>query len=473
MTAGSTSAPSPPADTFWGAAREALAGTERDFTEGGMRRAILVLAIPMVLETLMEALFAVVDVYFVASLGADAVAAVGLTESMLTMVYSLAMGLSIATTATVSRRIGEKNAAAAAVAAVQSIFLALAAAVALGVPSALGGRWLLAAMGASPAVTSIGGGYTEWILGGSATVLLLFVNNAIFRGAGDAALAMRVLWFANGINIVLDPCLIFGWGPFPEMGVTGAAVATVIGRGCGVLFQFYLLARRRGRVRIEAAHFRFDPAVAWRLVRVSANGFLQNFVATASWIALVRIIAMFSSAAVAGYTVAIRIIFFSLMPSWGLSNAAATLVGQNLGAGKPDRAERSVWLTGLYNMLFLGVVGAAYIAVPGWLVGLFTSEADVAATGVDCLRYLAFGYLFYAWGMVLVQAFNGAGDTWTPTVINLFCFWMIEIPLAWALAQTAGLGPRGVFVAIPIAESTFTVVAILLFRRGRWKLKKI
>jgi putative MATE family efflux protein len=462
-----------PAAAFWRAAREAIAGTEQDFTEGRLEHAILLLAIPMVLETCMEALFGIVDVFFVSSLGADAVAAVGLTESMLSMVYALAMGLSMATTAMVARRIGEKNAGGAATAAVQSIVISLIVATVIGISGALAAPRLLRAMGASPGVISTGTGYTVWILGGSATVLLLFVNNAIFRGAGDAVLAMRVLWFANAINIVLDPCLIFGWGPFPKLGVTGAGVATVIGRSAGVAYQFILLARRRGRVRIHPQHLRFDPAVSWRLVRVAANGFFQSFVATASWIGLVRIIAMFSSAAVAGYTIAIRIIVFSFMPSWGLSNAAATLVGQNLGAGKSDRAERSVWLTGFYNMLFLGAIGAVFVVIPDRLVGLFTSDTAVLETGAGCLRYLAWGYLFYAWGMVMVQSYNGAGDTWTPTVINLFCFWLLEIPLAWALARAAGMGPKGVFLAIPIAESVFTVVAILLFRRGRWKTKKI
>lgn len=458
---------------FRHAMKEAIAGTQQDFTEGPLGRAIVLLAIPMVLETCMEALFGIVDVYFVSSLGADAVAAVGLTESMLAMVYSLAMGLSIATSAMVARRIGEKNSNGAAVAAVQSIAIGVTVATAIGVAGALAAPRLLRAMGASAAVVSTGSGFTTWILGGSAAVVLLFVNNAIFRGAGDAVLAMRVLWFANAINIVLDPCLIFGWGPFPKLGVTGAGVATVIGRTAGVAYQFILLARRRGRVHILPEHLRFEPAVALRLVRVSANGFFQSFIATASWIVLVRIIAMFSSAAVAGYTIAIRIIVFSFMPAWGLSNAAATLVGQNLGAGKPGRAERSVWLTGFCNMLFLGTVGLVFVLFPARLVGVFTSDAAVVATGVDCLRYLAYGYLFYAWGMVMVQSYNGAGDTATPTMINLLCFWVIEIPLAWALAHTAGLGPKGVFLAIPFAEAMFTVVAMLLFRQGRWKTKRI
>ncbi len=461
------------ATDFRRAMKEAIAGTQQDFTEGPLGRAILLLAVPMVLETCMEALFGIVDVYFVSSLGADAVAAVGLTESMLSMVYSLAMGLSIATSAMVARRIGEKNSDGAAVAAVQAIVISIVVAAAIGVAGALVAPRLLRAMGASTTVVSTGSGFTTWILGGSAAVVLLFVNNAIFRGAGDAALAMRVLWFANAINIVLDPCLIFGWGPFPKLGVTGAGVATVTGRVAGVAYQFILLARRRGRVRILPEHLRFEPAVAWRLARVSANGFFQSFIATASWIGLVRIIAMFSSAAVAGYTIAIRIIVFSFMPAWGLSNAAATLVGQSLGAGKPDRAERSVWLTGFWNMLFLGTVGLVFIVFPARLVGVFTSDAAVVATGVDCLRYLAYGYLFYAWGMVMVQSYNGAGDTATPTMINLLCFWAIEIPLAWALAHTAGLGPKGVFLAIPFAEAMFTVVAMLLFRQGRWKAKKI
>ncbi|MBI4874815.1 MAG: MATE family efflux transporter [Acidobacteria bacterium] len=459
--------------TFWRAVRESVAGTEQDFTSGNLGRAIVLLSIPMVLETCMEALFGIVDVYFVSSLGADAVAAVGLTESVMTLVYALAMGLSIATTAMVSRRVGEKDPDGAALAATQSIVLSLIAASVTGLAGVLAAPGLLRVMGASRAVVGIGTGYTMWILGGSAAVLLLFVNNAVFRGAGDAVLAMRVLWFANAINIVLDPCLIFGWGPFPRLGVTGAGVATVIGRSAGVVYQFVLLARRQGRVRIRREHLRFDPAVAGRLIRVSTNGFFQNFVSTASWVGLVRIVSLFSSAAVAGYTIAIRIIVFSFMPSWGLSNAAATLVGQNLGAAQPERAARSVWVTGFYNMLFLALAGAIFVIFPAPLVGLFTSDKAVLKTGIDCLRYLACGYPFYAWGMVMVQSFNGAGDTATPTMINLVCFWLIEIPLAWALARVLGMGPTGVFLAIPIAESAFTVVAMLLFRRGRWKTKRI
>jgi len=473
MDAEITLGPPRPGAGFWRSVREAVAGTEQDFTEGAMGRAIVLLAIPMVLETCMEALFGVVDVYFLSSLGADAVAVVGLTETILSMIYALGMGLGMATTAMVARRIGEKNADGAAVAAVQAIIIGVAVAALVGVSGAMAAPALLKAMGASESAIKTGTGFTAWVLGGSAAVMLLFVNNAIFRGAGDAVLAMRVLWLANGINIVLDPCLIFGWGPFPELGVTGAGVATTIGRSVGVAFQFILLARRSGRVRILGRHLRFNPSVCRRLVRVSTNGFLQFFISQASWIGLVRIIAMFSSTAVAGHTIAIRIIVFSLMPSWGLGTAAATLVGQNLGAGKPDRAEKSVWLAGFYNMLFLIVVGVAFVAFPARLVGLFTSDPAVLAVGVDCLRYLAVGYPFYAWGMVMVQSYNGAGDTWTPTVINFFCFWLIEIPLAWTLALPLGMGPKGVFLSIPIAESVFSAVAILLFRRGRWKTKKI
>ena len=428
--------------SYWASVRESLRGSTQDFTEGRLSRAILLLAIPMFLEMAMESLFSIVDIFWVARLGPDAVAAVGLTESLLTIVFAVAMGISMATTAMVARRIGEKDPRGAAMAAVQAIFAGTAISALVGWAGILYARPLLHLMGASTGVLEAGHGYTTWILGGSFTVMQIFLINAIFRGAGDAAIAMRVLWFSNLVNIILDPCLIFGWGPFPEMGLTGAAVATVVGRGLGVTYQVFDMARGRGRVHIMRQDLRIVLPVMWRLLRVSLTGIFQFLVATSSWVVLVRIVAQFGSSALAGYTIAIRLIGFTIMPAWGLSNAAATLVGQNLGAGKPDRAETAVWRTGLYNMIFLGSVGAAFLLFAESLVGIFTSDDEVRRYAADCLRYVSYGYLAYAYGMVMVQAFNGSGDTTTPTVINVFCYWLWEIPLAWLLASPWKMGPE-------------------------------
>ena len=458
---------------WWATVRAAMRGSRHDYTTGPLGQAIVLLAIPMVMEMIMESVFAVADVFWVAHLGADAVATVGLTESLLTLIYTAAMGLSIGVTAMVARRIGEKNPAGAAEAAVQGIALGLLAAAVIGVAGVWLAPRLLAVMGATPAVQALGSSYARVMLGGNATILLLFLVNAIFRGAGDAAIAMRVLWLANGINIVLGPCLIFGIGPFPRLGVTGAAIATNIGRGTGVLYQLYRLWRGDGRVVIRRPQLRFQPAVMQTLLRLSGTGTLQVLIGTASWIGLIRIISSFGSEAVAGYTIAIRIIVFALLPSWGLANAAATLVGQGLGAGKPDRAERAVWLAGFYNMLFLGAVGAVFVALAGPIVSVFTRDLAVAPIAELCLRTISYGFLFYAYGMVLTQSFNGAGDAWTPTFINLGCFWLWEIPLAYLLARNAGLGPRGVALAVTLAFSTVAVVSALIFRRGRWKLRRV
>lgn len=455
------------------ALREAFAGTQRDFTEGSLGRAITLLAIPMVLEMSMESLFGLVDVFIVARLGADAVATVGVTESLLTMVFAVALGLSMATTAMVARRVGEKDHEGAAIAAVQSIAVGLIVSLPIGLAGAIYAKDLLSLMGAPEGVLRTGSAYTAWILGGNVTILMLFLINAIFRGAGDAAIAMRSLWLANAVNIVLDPCLIFGLGPFPELGLTGGAIGTTIGRGVGVLYQLRCLARSGRHIAVGRRHLRLDPAVMLRLVRVSLGGVFQMLIATASWLGLVRLLTPFGSAALAGYTIALRIIIVAILPSWGMSNAAATLVGQNLGAGKPDRAERSVWLTGLYNMIFLGGVAAFFITLAGPLIGLFTSEPDVIVIGVSCLRLVSYGYIFYAWGMVMVQAFNGAGDTVTPTWINLFCYWLFQIPLAWSLALPGGMGPSGIFLAITISESAIAVVGLVCFRQGRWKTRRI
>ncbi len=458
---------------FFSTVREALRGSHGDFTEVPIGRAVILLAIPMVLEMALESVFAVVDVFWVSRLGAPAVATVGLTESMLALIYALAIGLSMAATAMVARRIGERDRERAARTAVQAIMLGVLIAVPLGLAGALLAPRLLGWMGAAPDVVASGSRFTAVMLGGNIVIVLLFLINAIFRGAGDAAVAMRVLWLANAINLVLDPCLIFGWGPFPALGITGAAVATTTGRGIAVLVQLVTLARGTGRLAIRREHLRLDPKTMLALLRLSGSAIVQSLIGTASWIGLVRILSGFGSAALAGYTIAIRIVIFALLPSWGMSNAAATLVGQNLGAKKPDRAARSVFLAGLYNMTFLGVVGLGFFLFPGALVGLFTADAAVAPVATEGLRIIAAGFVFYAWGMVLVQSFNGAGDTWTPTVINFFVFWLWEIPLAWVLAVRVALGPRGVFLAITIAFSTLAVVGGLLFRRGKWKEKKV
>jgi len=452
--------------------REAVLGSRQDFTEGSIGRAIFMLAVPMILEMAMESLFGIINVFWVAHLGANETATVGVTESLLTLVFAVALGLSMATTATVARRIGEKDPEGAARAAFQSIVLGVLTSLPVAVIGIVFARELLAMMGAPAEVVAISS-YARIILGGNVVIMLLFLINAVFRGAGDASIAMRVLWLANLINIVLDPCLIFGLGPFPRLGVTGSAIATTIGRGVGVAFQLAVLFGGHARVKIDWRTARIDVVAMLRMVRLSVGGMFQFLVATASWLALMRIVAEFGSAALAGYTVALRILVVALLPSWGMSNAAATLVGQNLGAGKPQRAERSVWLSGFANMCFLGLVALAFIAFAENVIGIFTSDPEVVPYGVACLRFISYGYVFYAYGMVMVQAFNGAGDTATPTWINLGCYWLFQIPLAYSLAKPMGLGARGVFLAITISESLIAVVGILLFRRGVWKTQQV
>lgn len=462
-----------PQRSLWSSLVEAVRGSHQDYTSVSLNRAILLLAVPMVLEMVLESLFAVVDVAWVGRLGANAVATVGLTESMLSLVFAVGMGLSLSTTAMVARRIGEKNPEGAAVAAVQAIVLGLIVSLAIGLPCLLYAPQLLRLMGASPEIVAVGSGYTRICLGGSCAVLLLFLNNAIFRGAGDAAIAMRLLWVSNIINLILDPCLIFGVGPFPKLGVTGAALATFTGRSIGVMYQFYRLLKGTERIRILTRQIRVRFDVLWRLVRVSLTGILQFAIAHTSWIGLVRIVSIFGAAALAGYTIAIRVVIFAILPSWGLSNAAATLVGQNLGAGKPDRAEAAVWRTGFYNMLFLGGVGVFFVLFATPIVRLFISDPTVVPLGVACLRIISCGNIGYAYGMVMLQAFNGAGDTITPTIVNFFGFWMLEIPLAYALAIPGGMRSNGAFWAIVIAEGAIAGVSAILFRQGRWKRQKI
>ena len=465
----------PPEDSqsLWSAVKESIRGSHRNYTTGPIGRAILLLAIPMVLEMIMESVFAVVDIFWVSHLGTDAAATVGLTESLLTLIYALAIGLSIGAMAMIARRIGEQNPEGAARAAVQAIVLALVVSIVIGAIGAPLAPKLLALMGGSPWVIEHGSAFTRVMLAGNITVVMLFMINAIFRGAGDAAIAMRTLWLANWINIVLGPCLIFGLGPFPKLGIVGAAIATNIGRGTGALYALSKLFRTGGRFEIKRHHLKLEPTIMARLVRLSATGTFQVFIGMASWIGLVRIISSFGSNAVAGYTFGIRVILFALLPSWGMSNAAATMVGQALGAHNPDRAERAVWRAGFYNMIFLGIIGLLFILFAPQIIWLYTDDPDVAKYGVDCLRIVAYGFLFYAYGMVLGQSFNGAGDTWTPTIINLFVFWLWEIPLAYILGVKFGLGPRGVFVAMTIAFSTLALVSALVFRRGKWKTRKV
>ncbi len=459
--------------SLWSSLVEAVRGSHQDYTAGSLNRAILLLAVPMVLEMVLESLFAVVDVLWVGRFGANAVATVGLTESMLSLVFSVGMGLSLSTTAMVARRIGEKDHEGAADAAVQAIALGLIISVAVGLPCLFYAPQLLHWMGATKEIVATGSNYTRICLGGSCAVLLLFLNNAIFRGAGDAAIAMRLLWVSNIINLVLDPCLIFGWGPFPKMGVTGAALATFTGRSIAVAYQFYRLMKGTERIRILKRQIHIHGEVLLRLVRVSLTGILQFAIAHTSWIGLVRIVSVFGAAALAGYTIGIRIVIFVILPSWGLSNAAATLVGQNLGAERPDRAEKAVWRTGFYNVMFLGSVGLLFIFFAEPVVRLFANDPAVVRFGAACLRIVSYGNLGYAYFMVMMQAFNGAGDTVTPTIVNFFGFWLLEIPLAYALALRMDMHANGVYFSIAIAESSMAAASAILFSHGKWKKKKI
>lgn len=458
---------------FWREVRDGITGVPRDFTKGSILRAVVLLAIPMMLEMVMQSVFAVVDIYFVGKLGADAVATVGLTDSLLTLVFALAMGLSMAATAMVARRIGEGNADGAGRTAVQAIFLAVLIAIPLGLFGVVFSDRLLGLMGASPEIISSGSGFTAIMLGTNITVMLLFLINAIFRGAGDASIAMRSLWLANVINIVLDPILIFGWGPIPALGLEGAAWATVVGRGLGVVYQVSHLIKGSGRLEIASHHLHIDKPVIGRLLEISSTGMVQFLIATASWLGVMRVLADFGSTALAGYTVAVRIIVFVLLPSWGMGNAAATLVGQNLGAGQPHRAERSVWIASGLNMCFLGLVAVVFFFASEPVVRLFTQDNGVVAVAVECLRIVSLSYVFMGFGMVTVQSFNGAGDTKTPTYINLFCYWILQLPIAWLLAHTLGWGPTGVFVSIAVAQIALAIVGAVLFKRGGWKTKSV
>lgn len=458
---------------LWKDAKEAISGSERDFTETSLKHAIFILAVPMVLEMIMESVFAVVDIFFVSKLGAGAVATVGITESVMTVVYAIGSGLSMATTALVARRIGEKRKKEAGEVAFQAILAGIFVSLLIGIPGVIFAKEFLLLMGATSEMAEEGWLYPAIIFGSNSVVMLLFIINAVFRSSGDAAISMRVVWFANIINLVLDPILIFGIGPFPEMGLAGAAIATGIGRGIAVLYQFYLLFKGNYRIKLYLENIKVKLEVMAELLRISGGGILQNLVATSSWIFLVRIIAVSGPEALAGYTIALRIILFALLPAWGISNAAATLVGQNLGAQRPDRAEKSVWITSYVNMVFMGITGLVLVFFPHFFIRLFIQEEVVLMNGVLALRIVSFGFLFYALGMVLIQGFNGSGDTFTPTKINLICFWLIEIPLAYLLAIVFEKGLAGASIAILTAESFLALFALILFKKGKWKLRKV
>lgn len=453
--------------------KTAVKGEEKNFTSGSINKAIFMLSVPMILEMVMESLFAVVDVFFVSRLGENAVATVGLTESVLTSIYAVAIGISMAATAMIARRIGEKKVKEASQAAGQALILSVFISVIISLAGIYFAADILRLMGGSEILIAQGQGYTRLMLGSNITIMLLFLNNAIFRGAGDASIAMRSLWIANIINIFLDPLLIFGWGPVPAFGVTGAAMATAIGRSCGVVYQFSVLFGGRSVIKINRKYIKLRLDMIWQIIKVSFGGMGQFLISSASWVFLTRIISEFGSDALAGYTVAIRVIIFTILPSLGLANAAATLVGQNLGAGHPDRAEKSVWRAAFYNMVFLTSISVILFVFAEGIIQIFSQKETVIVYGKQCLRYICVGYVFAAYGMVISQSFNGAGDTRTPTFINFFCEWVLQIPLAYALAVYLDMGPTGVFIAIAISFSVLAVISILVFRRGTWKLVKI
>jgi putative MATE family efflux protein len=470
------SVPTPAPDarpSLWAELRDAIRGTGADYTKIPLRRAVFLLAVPMVLELVLESTFAVVDIFFVAKLGSSAVATVGLTETMLFVLYSIAMGLAMAVTAVVARRVGEGEREAAAVSAVQAIWLAIIASVPFAVVGIVFAQDILRFMGADAWTLENGYPYMQWALGGNAVIMLLFTINAIFRGAGDAAAAMRVLWVANALNIILDPILIFGFGPVPALGVEGAAIATTIGRGTGVLMQLWILFRGGQHLSVLRSHVVWHGAVLWNIVRTSLGGIGQMIVGMTAWIFLMRILASIGSEAVAAATIAIRIMMFTLMPAWGMSNAAATLVGQNLGAKEPARAEASVWRTGVYNMVYLVAISVVYFSVPREFMGIFTDDSAVIAIGAEWLRILSYSLFVYGWWMVSVQAFNGAGDTATPTWINAVFFWLIQIPLSWLLAVALGWQHSGVFWGVFISETSVGLFTLWLFTRGRWKTAQV
>ncbi|WP_276391852.1 MATE family efflux transporter [Eudoraea chungangensis] len=447
----------------------AITGQESSYTSGSIRKAIFMLSVPMILEMMMESIFAIVDIAYVSQVSVNAVATIGLTESVITLVYALAIGLSMAATAVVARRVGEENIDGAREAAVQAILLGVLVALVIGVVGFLYAKDILGLMGGEPDLIMEGYGYTQWLLGGNITIVLLFLINAIFRGAGDASVAMWTLVLSNGLNIILDPIFIFGWGPIPEYGVMGAAIATNIGRGTAVVFQLSILFFGWSRIKLRLVDLKLKIGVMLNLIKVSLGGIAQFLIGTSSWVFLMRLMSEFGSEVLAGYTIAIRVMMFTFMPAWGMSNAAATLVGQNLGAKQPERAEKSVWITGKYNAIFMLSVSLIYLFFAPDIIGLFTEVETVIANGSLCLQIVAAGYLFYAYGMVISQAFNGAGDTRTPTKINLIAFWAVQLPFAYVAAIVFNLGALGVFIAITLAEVLLSVIAIWWFRKGLWK----
>jgi len=452
---------------------QAIRGQEQEYTTGSINRAIFLLSVPMILEMVMESLFAVVDIFFVAKVSTDAVATVGLTESVLTLVYSVAIGLSTAATAIIARRVGEKQLKEAGHAAAQVILVSVVLGVTVGAAGFFCAESILRAMGGSKALIAAGSGFTRIIFASSPAIILLYTLSGVLRGGGDAAVAMRSLWIANGLNMLLCPLFIFGMGPIPAMGVAGSAIATTIGRSVGVCYQLYALAKGKGAVQVLVKQLRVDFPIIRNLLSVAAGGTSQFLIGSASWVFLTRILSDFGPQIVAGYTIAIRVIIFTILPSWGMANAAATLVGQNLGANKPDRAETSVWRAAFFNFVFLAVVALIFFVFAGSIIAWFNTDPVTVQTGVSCLRIVCLGYLFFAYGMVISQSFNGAGDTLTPTLMNLVCFWAIEIPLAYLLAKQLNFGPEGVYISVAFSESMLAVIGVILFRRGKWKLKKV
>ena len=451
----------------------AVSGKETEFTSGSIRKAIFMLSIPMIFEMLMESIFAIVDIAYVSQVSVNAVATIGLTESVITLVYAIAIGLSMAATAVVARRIGEKDTKGASEAAVQVIFLGTAVAILISIIGIMYPKEILSLMGAEPDLIEEGYGYTKVLLGGNITIMLLFLINAIFRGAGNASIAMWTLILSNGLNIILDPIFIFGFGPIKAYGVEGAAIATTIGRGSAVIFQLGILFFGYGKIKIAFKDLVLQIRVMWNLIKVSLGGIGQFLIGTSSWVFLMRIMSEFGSEVLAGYTIAIRVMMFTLMPAWGMSNAAATLVGQNLGAKQPERAETSVWITGKYSAIFMLLVSVFYLALAPEIVSWFTTEAEVIKYGGLCLRVIAAGYLFYGYGMVIINAFNGAGDTKTPTYINFVCFWLFQLPFAYLMAITLDFGPVGVFTAITLAEVLIAIIGMIWFKKGKWKLVEV
>ncbi|MCZ8345804.1 MAG: MATE family efflux transporter [Leptospiraceae bacterium] len=471
-TENSIELPAPP-QSIWSALKEALKGSEADYTKIGINKAIFLLSVPMILELVLESVFAVVDIYFVGGLGASAIATVGLTETYLFILYSIAMGLSMAVTAIIARRIGEGERLEAGKSAFQAILVGAIASLPFAIIGLFYSKELMQIMGADEWTLTHGTAYTKWMLGGNIVIVLIFVINAIFRGAGDAAIAMRVLWISNGLNIILDPLFIYGWGPIPAMGIEGAAIATNVGRAVGVFIQLLMLWKGGKHIQILKSHIKMDWQVISVILKASIGGIGQMIVAMTTWIFLMRIIAEFGSKAVAGSTIALRIMMFTMMPAWGMSNAVATLVGQNLGAGHPDRAERSVWVTGFWNMIFLILVSVFYLFYSENLIQLFSSDLEVIQIGASWLKIISYSYFVYAWWMVATQAFNGSGDTLTPTKINLVFFWMIQIPLAFTLSKGLNFGYIGVFWAIMISETLVGLFTFWLFTKGKWKTNSI